>query len=665
MSAIAARAEAGNTPEIDEVDQVVVRFAGDSGDGIQLAGTQFSTTAVVVGNDIATFPDYPAEIRAPAGSLPGVSGYQIHLSSHDIRTPGDSPNVLVAMNPAALKTNLPALERGGIVIVNSDAFTPLNLQKAGYADNPLSGEALSSYRVIAVPISTLNFKGLERVELPKKQLDRCKNFFALGLVYWMFDRPLEPTLRWIQAKFRNDDPVGEANAQALREGYHYGETIEAPSMRMRVGAATFPPGVYRNITGNGALALGLVAASALSGKPLFYGTYPITPASDILHDLSRRKEYGVRVFQAEDEIAAIGAAIGAAYGGALAVTGTSGPGLALKSEAIGLAVMTELPLVILDVQRAGPSTGMPTKTEQSDLLQAIYGRNGESPVAVLAAATPSDCFDTALEACRLALELMTPVILLSDAYLGNAAEPWKLPELSSLRPITISHPRAGNGFLPYARDPETMARPWAIPGTPQLEHRIGGLEKADGSGQVSYDPHNHEHMVAVRAERIARISQRIAPAFVYGAAAGDVLIVSWGGTKGAVFTAVDQLRKQGLSVAAMHLRHLNPLPGNVGEVLGRFRHVLVAELNRGQLLMLLRARYLVGATGLNKVQGLPFRVSEIVDAVRELLGRGRRHLRKEEKHGAHEDRGTGAGSDSALDARRLRFGPRSALVPGM
>lgn len=621
MSAIAARAEAGNTPEIDEVDQVVVRFAGDSGDGIQLAGTQFSTTAVVVGNDIATFPDYPAEIRAPAGSLPGVSGYQIHLSSHDIRTPGDSPNVLVAMNPAALKTNLPALERGGIVIVNSDAFTPLNLQKAGYADNPLSGEALSSYRVIAVPISTLNFKGLERVELPKKQLDRCKNFFALGLVYWMFDRPLEPTLRWIQAKFRNDDPVGEANAQALREGYHYGETIEAPSMRMRVGAATFPPGVYRNITGNGALALGLVAASALSGKPLFYGTYPITPASDILHDLSRRKEYGVRVFQAEDEIAAIGAAIGAAYGGALAVTGTSGPGLALKSEAIGLAVMTELPLVILDVQRAGPSTGMPTKTEQSDLLQAIYGRNGESPVAVLAAATPSDCFDTALEACRLALELMTPVILLSDAYLGNAAEPWKLPELSSLRPITISHPRAGNGFLPYARDPETMARPWAIPGTPQLEHRIGGLEKADGSGQVSYDPHNHEHMVAVRAERIARISQRIAPAFVYGAAAGDVLIVSWGGTKGAVFTAVDQLRKQGLSVAAMHLRHLNPLPGNVGEVLGRFRHVLVAELNRGQLLMLLRARYLVGATGLNKVQGLPFRVSEIVDAVRELLGR--------------------------------------------
>ncbi len=604
--------------EVKELEQVTIRFAGDSGDGMQLAGSQFTNTSAIVGNDVATLPDFPAEIRAPAGSLPGVSGFQIHFAGHDIYTPGDQPDVLVAMNPAALKTNLRDLPRGGLIIVNVDEFNETNLKKAGYETNPLEDRSLSGYQVVKVPITTLNAEALKDSGLSAQQIDRCKNFFALGLMYWLYDRPLEPTMRWIDEKFAKNPQVAEANKRTLRAGYHFGETAELFTVHYRVPPAHLPPGRYRNITGNEATALGFLTASKLADRPLFYGSYPITPASDILHELARFKNFGVRTFQAEDEIAAIGAAIGAAYGGAIGLTGTSGPGFALKSEALNLAVMTELPLVVIDVQRAGPSTGMPTKTEQADLLQAIFGRNGESPVPVVAPATPADCFTMAIEAVRIAIKYMTPVVFLSDAYLGNSSEPWRIPSLEDLPRIEVRFATDPKTFAPYARDPETLARPWAIPGTPGLEHRIGGLEKSDITGNVSYDPDNHHRMVTLRAERIARIANDIPDVEVFGEPEGDLLVLGWGSTYGFIRSAVQRAQAEGLAVSHAHLRYLNPFPANLGDVLAGFRKVLIPELNLGQLRLLIRGRYLVDAVGLNKVAGQPFRVAEILEKIYEL-----------------------------------------------
>lgn len=601
------------------LQDVVIRFAGDSGDGMQLTGTQFTKTSAVLGNDISTLPDYPAEIRAPAGSLAGVSGYQIHFSSHEIYTPGDAPNVLVAMNPAALKTNLGDIDKGGIVVVNSDAFTDENLKLAGYPSHPLKDGSLSSYRVYEVPITMMTNKAGEDTGLSKKEIERCKNFFALGLVYWMFDRPIDVTIKWIEEKFAKRPQMGEANKKALLAGYHYGETAEIFDVHYHVDRARLSPGKYRHITGNEATALGLVTAAELAGKHLFYASYPITPASDILHELAKLKSFGIKCFQAEDEIAAMGAAIGAAFAGGLAVTGTSGPGLCLKSEAINLAVMTELPVVILDVQRGGPSTGLPTKTEQGDLLQALFGRNGESPVPVIAPATPGDCFNMAYEAFRLAVKYMTPVILLSDGYLANGAEPWLIPDLSKLKAIQVNYWTQKEGFFPYLRDKGTLARPWAIPGTPGLEHRIGGLEKAEVKGNVSYDPLNHERMVHLRAEKVARIAEDIPDLTVHGHSSGELLIVGWGETFGAITVAVDQLRAMGYSVSSAHFRYLNPFPKNTGDVLKRFDKVLVAELNLGQLALLLRGRYLVDCQSLTKVQGKPFAIQEIVNGALKLF----------------------------------------------
>ncbi|MCC6746351.1 MAG: 2-oxoacid:acceptor oxidoreductase subunit alpha [Deltaproteobacteria bacterium] len=611
-------APAGRPVERKEVDRVTIRFAGDSGDGMQLVGTQFTNASAVLGNDVSTLPDYPAEIRAPQGSLPGVSAFQLSFASEDIFTPGDQPDVLVAMNPAALKVNLPDLPHGATIIVNDDEFNATNLRKAGYDKNPLDDDGLSGYRVHRVPITSANARALADSGLTANEIDRCKNFFALGLMFWLYDRPLEATLRTIEEKFEGKPQVREANKTTLKAGHAFAETAEMFPASFRVPPARLEPGMYRNITGNAATALGFVAASQLCGRPLFYGSYPITPASEILQDLARYKNFGVRTFQAEDEIAGIGTAIGAAYGGALGLTGTSGPGLALKGEAIGLAVMTELPLVIVNVQRAGPSTGLPTKTEQSDLLQAMFGRNGESPVAVVAPCSPGDCFHMAIEAARIAIRHMTPVIYLSDGYLGNGSEPWRIPDLESLPRFPVEFPTDPATFKPYARDEKTLARPWGIPGTPGLEHRLGGLEKANVTGMVCYDAANHDLMVKLRAEKVARIAADIPEQPVFGPSEGDVLVISWGGTYGAVRTAVQSAQRDGFRVAHAHVRYIHPMPANLGEVVKRYRRVLVPELNLGQLLFLLRARYLVDAIGLNKVAGQPFRSLEVYEKIAEL-----------------------------------------------
>ncbi len=621
---------------VQEVESVTIRFAGDSGDGMQLAGTQFTNTSALLGNDIATFPDFPAEIRAPAGTLPGVSGFQVRFSSQDIHTPGDVLNALVVMNPAALKTNLRDLESGGILVVNSDAFGPNDLEKAKYKVNPLEDGSLAGYKVVRAPITKLTREAVAECKLSPREADRCKNFFALGLMYWMYERPLETTLKWIRDKFAKNPQFVDANSRALKAGYNYGETVELLPVQYKVAKAKIAPGTYRKITGNEALALGLVAAAQQAKKTLVYSGYPITPASSILEQLSEMRRFGVKTLQAEDEIAAVGVAIGASFGGAIGVTGTSGPGICLKSEAIGLAVMTELPLVVLDIQRGGPSTGLPTKTEQADLLQVMFGRNGECPAAVLAPQSPTDCFDIAIEAVRIATRFMCPVFVLSDGYLANGSEPWKIPSPSALPRIDIKHPTEPNSngwggpahengageaakFLPYKRD-EFLARPWVLPGTPGLEHRIGGIEKQDVTGNINYDPANHEHMVRTRAQKIANIAQTIPELEVKGPADAELLVIGWGGTYGSITTAVERMRRRGKKVAQAHLRYLNPMPKNTGEVLKRFKKILVPELNAGQLLWLLRAKYLEPAEGLNKIQGRPFLVSEIEAAIEKMLG---------------------------------------------
>jgi 2-oxoglutarate ferredoxin oxidoreductase subunit alpha len=606
-----------------ELESATVRFCGDSGDGMQLAGSQLTNTSALLGNDVATFPDYPAEIRAPRGTRAGVSGFQIHFASRRIFTPGDHVDALVAMNPAALVTNLVDLVPGGILIVDADSFTKRDLQLAGLESSPLDDARLSGYQVFKVDMTRLTRLAVKETGLASKEADRCRNFYAMGLIFWLYDRPLEPTLKFIVDKFGRRPAVAEANRRALLAGYNYGDTTDAFAHRYVVDAARLPPGKYTHITGNQAMAWGLMAAAQLSGCELFFGTYPITPASDILHELSKRKNFGVRTFQAEDEIAGITAVIGAAFGGAMAATGTSGPGLSLKAEALGLAVMTELPLLVIDVQRAGPSTGLPTKTEQADLNQALFGRHGECPMPVLAAASPGDCFDVACEAWRIAVRYMTPVLILSDAYLANGSEPWRIPKMSELAPIEVRHPSApaganGRGFEPYARD-ERLSRPWALPGTPGLMHRIGGLEKQDITGTVSYDSANHQHMVELRARKIAGIARDIPPQHVDGPQQGRLLILGWGGTYGAIATAVRQLWQQGASVAHAHLRYLNPFPANLGEVLKNYDRVLVPELNRGQLRAQLRAEHLLDAAGLNKTNGKPFSVREIVEAAEELV----------------------------------------------
>jgi len=604
---------------VKNLDEVTIRFAGDSGDGMQLSGMQFTNTTAIVGNDLSTLPDYPAEIRAPAGTLFGVSGFQIHFGASEITTPGDMCDVLVAMNAAALKVNLRNLREGGIIIANTDGFSEKNLKLAGYESNPLEDGSLSRYQVFAIDIAKLTHEALRDMNLSVKVVERCKNFFALGLTYWMFTRPLDHTLRWIKEKFQKTPELIEANSRVLKAGYNYGETTEIFAVQYEVKPAKLKPGKYRSLTGNEATAWGFIAASVKSGLDLFLGSYPITPASDILHELARHKNFRVRTFQAEDEIAGVNAAIGAAYGGALAITSTSGPGLALKSEAIGLAVMTELPIVIIDVQRGGPSTGLPTKTEQADLLQAMWGRSSESPVAIVAPATPGDCFAMALEASRIAIKYMTPVIFLSDGYLANGAEPWMIPDVNSLPDLTPEFRTNPDGFYPYLRDEKTLARPWALPGFPGLEHRIGGLEKQHITGNVSYDPENHEFMVKIRAEKIERIANDIPPAEVEGDPEGELLVVGWGSTYGAIKSAVEKKRNEGKSVSMLHLRYLNPLQKNVGEILYRFKHILVPEMNLGQLAKILRAKYLVPAITLSKVQGLPFRAIEIEKKIDELL----------------------------------------------
>jgi 2-oxoglutarate ferredoxin oxidoreductase subunit alpha len=609
----------GSKKSLVEVESAVIRFAGDSGDGMQLTGTQFTNTSAVFGNDISTLPDFPAEIRAPAGSLPGVSGFQLNFSSRDIRTPGDEPTVLIAMNPAALKVNLSDLAEGGLLIVNEDAFSEPNLEKAGYETNPLTDGSLSGYRLIKVPLTELTLNSIKETGLNRKQGQRCKNFFALGLLYWLYDRPMEHTLRWIESKFGHNAATCEANVLALKAGYNYADTTELFTTHYRIRKASLAPGKYRNITGNQALALGAVTASVQSKRTLFYGSYPITPASDILHELSKYKKFGVKTFQAEDEIAAVGSAIGASYAGNLGMTGTSGPGVALKAEFLGLAVMTELPVVVVNIQRGGPSTGLPTKTEQADLLQAVFGRNGECPIPVVAACTPGDCYWTALEAFRIAIRYMTPVFCLSDGYLANGSEPWKVPDLEDLPSLNVVFATDPDGFLPYARNAETLARPWAIPGTPGLEHRIGGLEKKHLSGNVCYDPDNHDFMVRLRAEKVERITQDIPPTEIFGEESGKILLVGWGSTQGAIHSATEVLQEDGHSVSAVHIRYLNPLPPDLGEIMDRFDKVIVPEINLGQLCLILRARYLVDAISLNQVRGKPFTISEITKKVREHL----------------------------------------------
>lgn len=605
--------------ELKNLDQVTIRFAGDSGDGMQLTGMQFTSTTALVGNDLSTLPDYPAEIRAPAGTLFGVSGFQINFGSTEINTPGDTCDVLVAMNPAALKVNMRSLRDGGIIIANRDGFSEKNLRLAGYAQDPLLDGSLAKYQVHSVTITTLTQNALAEMGLSQKLVDRSKNFFALGMMYWMFTRPLEPTVKWIRERFAKTPEIVEANIRVLKAGYAFGETTEIFTARYEVKPASLKPGRYRSITGNEASAWGLIAASVKSGLDIFLGSYPITPASDILHELSKHKNFRVRTFQAEDEIGGITSAIGASYGGAIGVTSTSGPGLALKTEAMGLAVMLELPLVIIDVQRGGPSTGLPTKTEQADLLQAVYGRNSEAPIPVLAAATPSDCFATVYECVRIAVKYMTPVICLTDGYLANGSEPWLIPPVESLKEIPVKFRTDPQGFQPYMRDERTLARPWAIPGTPGLEHRIGGLEKENITGNVSYDADNHEFMVNLRREKVQRIADDIAPAATEGDDSGDLVVVGWGSTYGAIRTAVENQRRQGRSVSHLHIKYLNPMPKNTGEILRRFKSVLVPELNLGHLAKLLRAEYLIPTVTLSKVQGLPFRAVEIENKIDELL----------------------------------------------
>jgi 2-oxoglutarate ferredoxin oxidoreductase subunit alpha len=602
------------------IDQAVIRFCGDSGDGMQITGSQFTNTAALYGNDLATFPDYPAEIRAPAGTLPGVSGFQVHFSSSDVYTPGDSVDVLVAMNPAALKMNLPDLKTNGILIVNLDSFKENDLRKAQTVTNPLEDHSLDGYRLFAVELTKMTRAALKDLGLDAKSMDRCKNFFALGMCYWLYNRSMEPTHGWLQEKFKNKQQLVQANKLAMQAGYSYCEATEAFQISYEIPPAKLAPGVYRNISGNAALALGFVAASQKAGIPLFLGSYPITPASDILHELSMYKDFGVITFQAEDEIAAITSAIGAAYAGALGITSTSGPGMALKTEALGLAVAVELPLVICDIQRGGPSTGLPTKTEQADLLQALFGRNSEAPIPVLAPSSPGDCFWIALEASRIAIKHMVPVIILSDGYLANGAEPWKVPTIAELPEIPVHFETNPEGFLPYRRDPVTLSRPWAIPGTPGLEHRIGGIEKQDVTGNINYEPLNHEHMVRLRAAKVESVANDIPPIIIEGDKSGDLLIIAWGSTHGPITAALNAQREKGRRVGHVHLRHLNPLPRDLGEVIGRFKKVLVPEMNMGQLLMILRAKYLVDAQGYNKIQGKPFKTSEIEQKIEEMLG---------------------------------------------
>lgn len=605
----------------EQVASATVRLAGDSGDGMQLTGSQLTNTSALAGNDVATFPDYPAEIRAPKGTRAGVSGFQVQFSSDEIYTPGDRLDTLVAMNPAALVTNIGDLKSAGILIVNEDGFSARDLKLANCDSNPLEDDSLGDYRVIKVPMTTLTRKSVEDLGLSAKLADRCKNFFAMGLIYWLYDRDLEPTLRFIQQKFGNKPDIAEANEKALRAGWYYGETTEMFDVNFVVSPAKLEPGTYQNLMGNQATAWGLMAAAHLSGKELFYGSYPITPASDILHELSRHKNLGVRTLQAEDEIAAVCATIGAAFGGSMAVTGTSGPGMALKGEAMGLAMMLELPMLIINVQRGGPSTGLPTKTEQADLFQAMYGRNGESPIPVIASSSPGDCFATAIEAWRVAVRFMTPVVVMSDGFIANGSEPWRIPNMADLPKIPVQHPgppAEGEEFQPYSRD-ERLARPWALPGTVGLMHRIGGLEKQNITGDVSYDPDNHEFMIRLREEKLQRIAQDIPVQKVHGPETGDLLVVSWGGTYGACRTAVDQCLAAGLSVAHAHLRYLNPMPANMGELLGKYRSVLVPELNLGQLRMLIRSKFLMDPFGLNKVKGKPFTIEEIVNEIEKLL----------------------------------------------
>lgn len=606
---------------VEELDRVTIRFAGDSGDGMQLTGTQFTKTAAVFGNDLATLPDFPAEIRAPTGSLPGVSGFQLSFSGSDIHTPGDRPDVLVAMNPAALKTNVGDLRPGGLLIVDENEFEPTNLKKAAYAENPLEDGSLSNYQLVAIEITRLNELALDGLPLNAKDKFRSRNFYALGLVLWLYGRSMDTTIKWATEQFGRRPEILDANLRALKAGYNFGETTELFRVQYSVPPAVVPPGTYRHISGNEATALGFVAASVLSGLPLFYGSYPITPASDILHELSKMKSFGVKTFQAEDEIAAIGSAIGAAYGGHLGLTGTSGPGLALKSEALNLAVMTELPLVVIDVQRAGPSTGMPTKTEQSDLLQAMFGRNGDSYVAILAPATPSDCFFMAIEAFRIALKYMVPVIFLSDGYIGNGSEPWRIPDVSTLPKIPWAYAREGSDYSPYKRDPQTLARPWAVPGQKGMEHRIGGIEKSGATGDISYDPRNHHEMTLARKGRVDRIVQDVPDLEVTGPSEGDVLLLGWGGTYGAITSAGEAARKKGLSVASAHLRYLNPFPGNLEKVLRSYKKVVIPELNTGQLALLIRGKFVIDAIPFNKISGQPFKIAEIEGKIDEVLGR--------------------------------------------
>jgi 2-oxoglutarate ferredoxin oxidoreductase subunit alpha len=601
------------------LESAVIRFAGDSGDGMQITGNQFTNTTALFGNDLATFPDFPAEIRAPAGTLPGVSGFQIHFGARDIYTPGDAVDALVAMNPAALSVNLPDLKPSGILIVNVDNFRETDLKKAHLATNPLEDHSLEGYRLFPVELTKLTRAALRDLGLDAKSMDRCKNFFALGMCYWLFNRGLESTERWLDQKFRAKPELAEANKLALKAGYAFCDATDAFQVSYDVPPARLAPGSYRNLSGNSALAMGFVAAARRAGLTLFQGSYPITPASDVLHELSLYKEFGVVTFQAEDEIAAVTAAIGAAYAGSLAITTTSGPGMALKAEAIGLATMVELPLVVVDIQRGGPSTGLPTKTEQADLLQALFGRNSEAPVPVLAARSPGDCFWVALEASRIAIKYMVPVIVLSDGYLANGAEPWRIPDLDELPEIGVRFRTDPSGFRPYDREPHTLARPWAVPGTPGLEHRVGGLEKQDGTGNVSYDPLNHEAMVRMRAAKVEAVSADVPDASPAGDPEGDLLVVGWGSTYGAITAALRATREKRRRVGHVHLRHLNPLPRNLGEVLGRYRRVLVPELNLGQLLWLLRARYLVDAVGYAKVQGKPFKQAELEAKIHEVL----------------------------------------------
>ena len=620
------------TKQVQQLDRVIIRFAGDSGDGMQLAGDRFTQETAAFGNDLSTLPNFPAEIRAPAGTLPGVSSFQVHFADHDILTPGDAPDVLVAMNPAALKANLDDVPRGADIIANTDEFTKRNLTKVGYDGSPLDDGSLSAYNVHAVPITSMTVKALEEYDVSRKEAERAKNMFALGLLSWLYNRPPESTLKFLKSKFAAKPEIMKANVAAFQAGWNYGETTEAFSVQYEVKPATLEPGTYRNITGNTALSYGLIAASKLAGLPIFLGSYPITPASDILHELSKHKRFGVRTFQAEDEIAGVGAALGASFGGALGVTSTSGPGMALKAETIGLAASVELPLIVCDIQRAGPSTGMPTKTEQADLLQALFGRNGESPVAVLAPATPGDCFTTAIEAVRIAVKYRTPVIILSDGYLANGSEPWRIPDVAGLPDLSTSFSFSKpedwldeDGkpaeFLPFQRDPETLARPWAIPGTPGLEHRIGGIEKANGAGTISYDPDNHDKMVRLRQAKIDGIAADIGPLEVDDPdGEAKVLVLGWGSTFGSIGAGVRRVRTAGGSVAQAHLRYLSPLPANLGEVLRSYEKVLVPEINLGQLALLLRGRFLVDVISYNQVRGLPFQSAELAGVIEDVIG---------------------------------------------